>query len=163
MIKVLVKFLIIALLLALALGVVTIWRNGVSFTAPPGFWTRIAIYSMRNTAETKPRHVLPELRPQQYAATAEELFEHAQAAILSLGWRIVAFDPATRRLHAVVTTPLLRFKDDFHVTVTPESSLEIRSSSRVGRADYGANLGHVLAFKHALQKRVALKQVQSES
>lgn len=159
--KVLVKLLILVLVLALALGVTTIWRNGVAFTDPPGFWTRIAIYSMRNTAETKPKHVLPELRPQYYAATQGALYQHVHDAILFLGWRIDSFDPATRQVHAVVTTPLLRFKDDFHVTVNPDSSLTIRSSSRVGRADYGANLGHVLEFERVLRQRVAPRDAHS--
>ncbi len=159
--KVLLKVLIIIVLLALALGAITIWRNGVAWSDPPGFWTRIAFYTMRNIAETKPKHILPELRPQTYKATPQALYEHSRAVILSLGWRIDDFDPAARHIHALVTTPLLRFTDDFHVTVNPDSSLSIRSSSRVGRADYGANLGHVLQFNRSLAARVPINNDHS--
>jgi len=161
--KLLLKLILIVLIGALALGAFTIWRNGVAWFEPPGFWTRIAFYTMRSTIETAPRHVLPELRPQVYAATPKEIYEHVHSVLLSLGWRIVDFDPAARRIHAVVTTPLLRFKDDFNVTVNPDSTLHIRSSSRIGRADYGANLGHVLKFKHELSRRLAFKNDQSSS
>ena len=158
----LLKAIVILLLLALVLGAATIWRNGVSWSDPPGFWTRIAFYTMRNHVETKPKHVLPELRPQAYAAPPKELYDPVQKTILSLGWRIEAFDPVKRHVHALVTTPLLRFTDDFHVTVNPDSTLSIQSGSRVGRADWGANLGHVLDFKQALSGQVKLKPDQGD-
>lgn len=156
----LLKIALILLVLALALGVATIWRNGVSWSDPPGFWTRIAFYTMRNHVETKQKHALPELRPQAYSVPPKELYDQVQKTILSLGWRIDGFDPVKRHVHALVTTPILRFTDDFHVTVNPDSTLSIESSSRVGRADWGANLGHVLKFKRELSQRVKLSSNQ---
>jgi len=158
----LLKLIVVLVILALALGATTIWRNGVPWGQPPGFWTRIAIYTMRNEAHTEPRHVLPELRPQAYAAEPKELYNQIQSSMLSLGWRIADLDPAQHRVHAEITTPLLRFVDDLHVTVNPDSTLDIRSKSRKGRADYGANLGHILDLTNTLDKLVPKKTPQSK-
>jgi uncharacterized protein (DUF1499 family) len=70
-----------------------------------------------------------------------------------LGWRIVAAVPAEGRLEATATTPVLRFKDDVVVRVVPAlngSRVDIRSVSRFGRGDMGANAKRVRAFLAAL-------------
>jgi len=76
-----------------------------------------------------------------------------EAAARGLGWRIVAAVPAEGRLEATATTPVLRFKDDVVVRVVPAlngSRVDIRSVSRFGRGDMGANAKRVRAFLAAL-------------
>ncbi|GMQ96704.1 MAG: hypothetical protein BMS9Abin15_0380 [Gammaproteobacteria bacterium] len=57
-------------------------------------------------------------------------------------------------VHAVVTTPLLRFKDDidvrFELTDEQTSTIHIRSASRFGKGDFGANLSHIMDLQTAL-------------
>jgi uncharacterized protein (DUF1499 family) len=44
------------------------------------------------------------------------------------------------RVHAVFTTPLLRFRDDVVFAFDPEAEvIHFRSASRIGRSDWGTN------------------------
>jgi hypothetical protein len=83
----------------------------------------------------------------------ERAFPRLEAAARGLGWHIVAAVPAEGRLEATATTPLLRFKDDVVVRVVPAlngSRVDVRSVSRIGRGDMGANAKRVRAFMAAL-------------
>jgi uncharacterized protein (DUF1499 family) len=64
-------------------------------------------------------------------------------------------DGPRRALHAVVATPWLRFKDDLRISVEAASgggsNVNVSSRSRVGRADFGANLSHVMRFYQTLE------------
>jgi uncharacterized protein (DUF1499 family) len=53
-------------------------------------------------------------------------------------WQILSESPDF--IHAVVTTPVMKFQDDVHLLYVPEDQLiQVRSSSRVGISDLGAN------------------------
>jgi uncharacterized protein (DUF1499 family) len=69
-------------------------------------------------------------------------------------WEIIESSDDRRELNAVVTTKLFRFKDDVTINVVPEPggrpALMIRSTSRVGKGDLGANTRHVLDVYDAL-------------
>jgi len=57
-------------------------------------------------------------------------------------------------LHAVFTTPLLRFRDDVEFHARPErGEIALRSASRVGRSDLGANRKRVEAIRAELARR----------
>jgi uncharacterized protein (DUF1499 family) len=66
-------------------------------------------------------------------------------------WQIVAADPGALVLEATATTTLLRFKDDIVVQVRPgassgECEVHMRSKSRLGKGDLGANAARIQAF-----------------
>jgi len=156
MMRRLIKIILLLVLLAAAGAAGVILRNGVPVAAPPGWLTRLVVYLSRNEAKTAPDASFPELRPAHYAQAPDKMFEHAHEVVLGLGWRVISLDRGTHRLHAVVTTPLLHFKDDFHVTIESDragSTLTLLSRSRIGRADYGTNLSHILAFKNAFERK----------
>ena len=71
-------------------------------------------------------------------------------------WEIVSTADERREVHAVVTTALLRFKDDVTIAVVPEPggrpALLVRGESRVGKGDLGANTRHVLDLYEALEQ-----------
>ena len=147
--------------LAVLLAAGAISLNGVPITAQPGIGKRLFSYLTRNEAVMGPDHEFPELRPRSYTPAPAELFETVRQAVVDLGWQIQSFDPAKFRLHAVVTTSMMRFKDDVNITVSAldsGSSLSARSASRVGRADFGANLSHIIKLQRAL---AGLEQNQS--
>jgi uncharacterized protein (DUF1499 family) len=57
-------------------------------------------------------------------------------------------------LHAVFTTPLLRFRDDVEFHARPErGEIAVRSASRVGYSDLGANRKRVEAIRAELARR----------
>jgi uncharacterized protein (DUF1499 family) len=101
----------------------------------------------------------PDLAPLRSSKSPGEVF----AAALDLargfsGWKVVAEDAASFRLEAVATTFLLRFKDDIVIEVRSESgggcSVHMRSKSRLGRGDLGANAKRIRLFLSQLATRL---------
>ena len=67
------------------------------------------------------------------------------------GWKVTYTDPKTRSLEGVATTSLFRFHDDFVIQVRPApggsgSLVEMRSKSRDGQGDVGANYKRIQSF-----------------
>lgn len=61
-------------------------------------------------------------------------------------WKILSIDNETKRIQLVATTPLLRFKDDLVIELRQEAQsqlLHLRSRSRLGQADFGANASRI--------------------
>ncbi|MEM9802228.1 MAG: DUF1499 domain-containing protein [Planctomycetota bacterium] len=58
-------------------------------------------------------------------------------------------------VHAVFKTPILRFRDDFEARLVAEELLiHVRSASRLGYSDLGANRKRVEALRQAFSERV---------
>lgn len=141
---------------ALGVGLLAgaILLNRVPLTAPPGLWPRLQRYLGQHVAQTAPDSRFPELRTRHYALRPQALYADVQAAVARLGWTVTERDPARGEVRAVVVTPLLRFRDDILIRVNAgaghASSLYLRSRSRVGRGDLGANIRHILDLYAAL-------------
>jgi len=76
-------------------------------------------------------------------------FDRALGAAREMGWEIVAAVPADNRIEATATTLLFGFKDDIVIHITPAgngSRIDVRSVSRVGRSDLGANARRIRSF-----------------
>jgi uncharacterized protein (DUF1499 family) len=71
-------------------------------------------------------------------------------AARALDWEIVASDAPAGRIEATATTMWFGFKDDIVVRVRPEagggSRVDVRSVSRVGQSDVGANAKRIREF-----------------
>jgi uncharacterized protein (DUF1499 family) len=131
----------------LAAGMV---KNRLPWSQPPGFTARVRTYLDTHLAETVEGSPFPELRPRHYEVAPDELFATVEQAIARLGsWQVLERRPAERRLRVVVTSTIWRFRDDAEVRVEAEPAgpgavLFIRSVSRVGKGDLGANTRHIL-------------------
>jgi uncharacterized protein (DUF1499 family) len=80
-------------------------------------------------------------------------FARVQEAVASLGWDVAAADPEAGRLEATDTTRWYGFKDDIVIRVRSDgagSRIDVRSLSRVGRSDLGANARRIRRFRAAL-------------
>ena len=149
----LLKVLLVLLAVPLVLVVLGILGNGVALTQPPGLERRLTAYLTTNVAQTAPDSPFPELRPTVYRASPETLFSTALQTVNQLGWNVITRSPKTREIQAVVTTPLWHFKDDVTVQVRGSaqgSLLHIRSASRVGKGDLGANIRHIVELQRAV-------------
>jgi uncharacterized protein (DUF1499 family) len=83
-----------------------------------------------------------EIKPLELASPPREAMQKAIDAARSLGWEVVASDATTGRIEATDTTAWFGFKDDVVVRVRPSgtgSRIDVRSVSRVGGSDIGAN------------------------
>jgi uncharacterized protein (DUF1499 family) len=95
------------------------------------------------------RRAYPDVRPLMLSVPPDEAFERARTAALDMGWEIVSADPAAGRIDAVATTFWFGFRDDVTVRVTPQggaSRIDVRSKSRIGRGDAGANAGRIRRY-----------------
>ena len=129
----------------LAAGLIS---NDLPWSDPPGAGTRLLTYLTTNVAETTPDSAFPELRPRRYAAPAALMFDVARRAADALHWESSTVEPEARKIEAVVTTKIIKFKDDVTIWVEADgderSTLFARSASRVGWGDLGANTRHLM-------------------
>jgi len=125
----------------------------------------------RRGARAKPRgaalmRALNPVRPLALPASPAAAFDAAAAvARRTPGFSVDAEERAAGVLQGVATTQLVRFKDDFTVRVRPApgggggggggSVVDMRSRSRVGLSDMGANAARIRAFLAAVAKEAA--------
>ncbi|MCE5262148.1 MAG: DUF1499 domain-containing protein [Deltaproteobacteria bacterium] len=124
---------------------------------PPGF---VALLRIRRTTANggeyggpeiavQQRKAYPDIAPLELSVAPPEAFNEALLAARRLGWELVASDPETGIIEATATTFWFGFKDDVIVRVRPSaqgSRIDIRSVSRVGRSDLGANARRIRKF-----------------
>lgn len=132
---------------------------------PPEF---VAIAPLRADAPNPVEHPGNEVAQQQREAYPEItsfssdvypaiLFEHAVATARSMGWEVVAADQDAGRIEATDTTFWFGFKDDVVIRIQGNnggSIVDLRSKSRVGMSDVGANAARIRRFLDALEERV---------
>jgi hypothetical protein len=130
---------------------------------PPAF---VAILPLRasatNSAEyagdsiaALQRVAYPDVRPLSLPVPPLAAFDRAVAAAKVMGWEIVAGDSPSGRLEATATTTWFGFKDDVVVRIradTGGSRVDVRSVSRVGRSDVGANAARITRYLAELQR-----------
>ena len=129
---------------------------------PPPF---LAVLPLRagaaNSADHAGREVIarqraafPDIVPLQLNMPPERAFERALAAARAMGWDLVASDPAGGRIEATDTTFWFGFKDDVVIRVLPQptgSRIDVRSVSRVGVGDLGANAARIRHYLAAVK------------
>jgi uncharacterized protein (DUF1499 family) len=100
------------------------------------------------------RQAYPDVQPLLLPVPVAEAFARAHRVAQALGWEIVAADAGAGRVEATATTAWFGFKDDIVVRVAPAGTsgtrVDIRSKSRVGRGDAGANAGRIREFLAAM-------------
>jgi hypothetical protein len=95
----------------------------------------------------------PDLRTRRMDATPADAFKRALQAARDMGWEIVAADAAAGSIEATDTTFWFGFKDDVVIRVVADgtgSRVDLRSVSRVGVGDAGANAARIRAYLQAL-------------
>ena len=99
------------------------------------------------------RNGFPELGSLQLSDSPADVLERCRVAAESLGWTVSLVDNEALRIEAYDTTSVFRFVDDIVVRVRPSntgSAVDLRSNSRVGGGDLGANAARIIAFLELL-------------
>ena len=89
-------------------------------------------------------------RSEQY----EAVFDRAVQVATAMGWDIYLLDRNAGVIEAVDTTTLMGFKDDIVIRLRTNAQgtlVDLRSVSRVGVSDMGANAKRINAFLQRLQ------------
>ena len=97
----------------------------------------------------------PDIGPVMLPVAPPEAVARAAAAARELGWTIAAVDTAAGRVEATDRTRWFGFYDDVVIRVTPAeggSRVDVRSLSRVGGSDVGANAARIRRFLARLQR-----------
>lgn len=129
---------------------------------PPAF---VAARKLRRAGENSPdyegekiaaiqRRAYPDIRPLTSPLTPVQAFARAAVTARRLGWRLVDENPADGRLEATDSTRIFHFTDDIVIRIRPRgtgSRIDVRSASRVGVGDFGANAGRIRHFLHAFR------------
>lgn len=91
----------------------------------------------------------PDIKPLVVATPPQDEMQRAIDAARAMGWEIVASDAASGRIEASARTRWFGFTDDIVVRIRPQgtgSRVDVRSVSRVGTSDVGANAARVREY-----------------
>lgn len=130
---------------------------------PPAFARSRVVLAARagrvppeQTRETRQRQraAYPLVLPIIVDAPPEEAFDAARRAAIALRWQVLELTPpggrtGLGRIEAVDVTRVLRFSDDITIRIRPRadgSRIDIRSASRLGSHDFGANAARIGRF-----------------
>lgn len=111
-----------------------------------------SLYPGLATAELQ-KETWPDIEPLLVAVSPKAAFDGAVAVITKRKWRVVDSRPPLPNreghIEAIARTPIMGFRDDVVVRIRPTregAKVDIRSASRYGVSDFGANATRVLAL-----------------
>jgi uncharacterized protein (DUF1499 family) len=133
---------------------------------PPRFEKIVALRG----ADSNPLDIDPQVIAQQEAAYPDlatlqsprnygDSFRLALETARALGWEVVNEDVNAGLIEAVDTTAIMGFKDDVVIRLRTGDSgviVDLRSVSRVGVSDLGANAARIRAFLERFRETVAV-------
>ena len=128
---------------------------------PPEFeFARVGRGRYDNSLNHEGKHVseqqaaaYPDIAPRQVAIKPMELLPTVEEVAQSLGWKLIGSDEFMLRVEAQESSLLFGFVDDvvIRLTDTPYGSrVDVRSVSRMGRGDFGANAKRIRRFYESL-------------
>ena len=99
------------------------------------------------------RAAFPDLAPIEVALAPPAALTRAEEIATKLGWHVDRIDAAAGTVEAHDVTAVFQFIDDVVIRVRPGRSgsvVDLRSNSRVGGGDIGANVARIRAFRDEL-------------
>ena len=98
----------------------------------------------------------PDLKTLVTRDPIEQAFERALETAASLGWEVYHQDLNAGTIEAVDTTAVMAFKDDVVIRINTDADgtlVDLRSVSRVGISDLGANAARIREFFQAFTEQ----------
>ena len=97
-----------------------------------------------------------DLHPAHLPVLPAEAFNRTRRVAAEMpSWTVTADDAAAGTIEAIATSKLFGFEDDIAIRVRPEgagaSRVDVRSKSRHGKGDLGANAARIRAYVSALE------------
>jgi uncharacterized protein (DUF1499 family) len=119
---------------------------------PPAFSDPSRGYPGSEFADAQ-RAAYPDLAPIRFEGPPEAAFAASLGVAQQLGWEIARQDAEDGVFEATDTSVIFRFVDDVSVRVRPDAGgarIDVRSKSRDGKGDLGANAARIRKFRDAL-------------
>ncbi len=108
------------------------------------------------TADEHRRHY-PDLVTAEFSHSTAVVFATALAIVRKHHWDIAATNAAEGRIEATAATRIFHFKDDVVMRIRAQGSgaqIDVRSKSRMGESDLGANARRTRGFLVELNNRI---------
>jgi uncharacterized protein (DUF1499 family) len=109
------------------------------------------------SANSDPQHAAyPDVRPLELTLPFDEAFGLVLALVEARDWQVLSADPAEAQIEAIATSRLFGFEDEVAIRMTKSDTgtrIDMRSRSRLGQIDRGANAARIIAFLSDLEAR----------
>lgn len=123
---------------------------------PPVFWFTATPSDYPASNAEPQRAAYPDVRPLEMPVSADEAFSAALALVEARGWEVLSADPMESQIEAIATSRLFGFEDEVAIRITETDTgtrIDMRSRSRLGQIDRGANARRIEAFLADLETR----------
>lgn len=147
---------VMAMLVIPATSVPPIHNISTDMVDPPTFNAVAALREGANPLDydaavlgPQQREAYPDVKPLTTTLGREAALAKSIAVLEGMGLQIVAAPPSGRIVEATYTSFWFGFKDDVVVRIRPAgagSLIDVRSVSRVGQSDLGANAARIMEF-----------------
>ncbi|MDE4139984.1 DUF1499 domain-containing protein [Phaeobacter gallaeciensis] len=124
---------------------------------PPVFWFTVTPTDYPAQNVEPQRSAYPDVRPLDLRVAVEDAFAKALVLVETRGWEVLSADPAENQIEAIARSRVFGFEDEVAVRVTEIETgtrIDMRSRSRLGQIDRGANARRIKAFLADLQSHV---------
>lgn len=126
------------------------------FSQPPQFKDILRLEEVQSQDYTYPARFIeiqkklhPDIRPLDLPLSPSKVYSQALQRVKEKNWKLIAASSKESRIEAVAQTSLMKFKDDVVIEIRPRSGgaqVHMRSRSRVGKSDLGANAERISRF-----------------
>jgi hypothetical protein len=124
---------------------------------PPVFWFTATPSDYPASNAEPQRAAYPDVRPLDLPLSVVEAFAAALDLVKDRGWEVLSADPTESQIEAIATSRLFAFEDEVAIRVTETDTgvrIDMRSRSRLGQIDRGANARRIVAYLADLEARI---------
>jgi len=118
-------------------------------TDPPVFWFTVIPTDYPPANAAPQRAAYPDVQPLTLPMPMDAAFNAALALVQARGWQVLSADREAAQIEAIATSPLFAFQDEVALRLVPEGEetrIDMRSRSRLGQIDRGANARRIKTF-----------------
>ncbi len=113
---------------------------------------------LSETVMTMQKEHYTNISPLELVGEKSNMFAKSIQQAEAMGWEVVSQDLERGHIEAVVATRIMGFRDDVVIRIGQQDDkvrVDIRSASRVGQTDLGANAARIVAFLDGLSSTAA--------
>lgn len=122
---------------------------------PPVFWFTATPSEYPPANAAPQRAAYPDVQELPFLRPFDTAFDAALALVKARGWEILSEDRGEGQIEAIARSPVFGFQDEVAIRLTAMDGgwtrIDMRSRSRLGLVDRGANARRIIAFLSELE------------